>query len=388
MLLIARKTLLSAAHFLCFFEHMIKFQIKPEWMLRDPKGIGRGLSQLFELLAAIAAEGNLRRACQRLDLSYRHAWGLIREGGQILGAPLIHFTRGQGAKLTALGDKLVWANTRIAARLTPILDSFASELESEIDRAMSTPGARVRIHASHGYAVAALHRLLLGKPMQVDLRYVGGADALASLCRDNCDLAGFHVPVGDLQSVVLRSYAPWLVPRRHRLINLITRRQGLIVAPRNPHGITGLADLRRPGIRFVNRQAGSGTRLLLDMLLEREGLSGPQIAGFNTAEYTHAAVAACVASGLADAGLGVEPAARQFGLGFVPLVNERYFLACRDDALDSPAIGAVLEAARCKEYKSAIAELPGLDGVQCGTLMSVDEAFPDHEFQAHPQAVA
>jgi molybdate transport repressor ModE-like protein len=367
---------------------MTKFQIKPEWVLRDASGTARGLSQLFELLAAIAAEGNLRKACVRLDLSYRHAWGLIREGGQILGAPLIHFTRGQGAKLTALGDKLVWANTRIAARLTPILDSFASELESEIDRALSAPGARLRIHASHGYAIAALHRLLQGKPMQVDLRYVGGADALAALCRGGCDLAGFHVPVGELQQVVLRTYAPWLVPREHRLINLITRRQGLIVAPRNPHGITGLADLVRPGIRFVNRQAGSGTRLLLDMLLERDGLAGSQIAGFNTAEYTHAAVAACVASGLADAGMGVEPAARQFGLGFVPLVNERYFLACRHDALDSPAIRAVLETARCKEYRSAIAELPGLDAVQCGTLVSVEEAFPGHEFQHHRLTVA
>jgi molybdate transport repressor ModE-like protein len=366
---------------------MIKFQIKPEWVLRAPGATRRGLSQLFELLAAIAAEGNLRKACARLDLSYRHAWGLIREGGQILGAPLIEFTRGQGAKLTALGDKLVWANTRIAARLTPILDSFASELESEIDRAMSTPGARLRIHASHGYAVAVLHRMLLGKLTPVDLRYVGAADALASLCRAGCDLAGFHVPVGELQAVVLQTYAPWLAPRQHRLINLITRRQGLIVAPRNPHGITGLADLVRPGIRFVNRQAGSGTRLLLDMLLEREGLVGSQIAGFNTAEYTHAAVAACVASGLADAGVGVEPAARQFGLGFVPLVNERYFLACRHDAVDSPAIRAVLETARCKEYRSAIAELPGLDAIHCGTLVSVDEAFPDHEFLDQPQAV-
>ena len=71
---------------------MIKFQIRPEWILRDPQGAGRGLAQLFELLAAIAAEGNLRRACLRLDLSYRHAWGLIRDGGQMLGVPLIDFT--------------------------------------------------------------------------------------------------------------------------------------------------------------------------------------------------------------------------------------------------------------------------------------------------------
>lgn len=356
---------------------MIKFQIRPDWVLRGPGAAGRGFSQLFELLAAIAAEGNLSKACLRLDLSYRHAWGLIRDGREVFGAPLIDFTRGKGAKLTALGEKLVWAHKRIAARLTPVLDSFASELESEIDQAMPAPSARPRIHASHGYAVAAL-RDLLGQRMQVDLRYVGSADALASLCRQGCDLAGFHVPVGDLQSVVIGTYAPWLKPRQHRLINLITRRQGLIVAPRNPHGINSLADLARPGIRYVNRQAGSGTRLLLDMLLEREGLSASRIAGFNTAEYTHAAVAACIASGMADAGLGVEPAARQFGLGFVPLVNERYFLACRHDAIDSPAVRTVLETARSKEFKSVIAELPGLDGIQCGTLMSVEEAFPDY----------
>ncbi|HTT38575.1 MAG TPA: substrate-binding domain-containing protein [Burkholderiales bacterium] len=362
---------------------MNKFQIKPEWILRDPAGAGRGLSQLFELLATIAAEGNLRRACARLNLSYRHAWGIVREGGQTFGMPLIDFTRGQGAKLTPLGDKLVWANKRIAARLTPILDSFASELESEIGRTLAAAGARTRIHASYGYAVAALHGLLHGKRLQVDLRYVGSADALASLCRDHCDLAGFHVPVGDLQPVALRAYAPWLRPRQHRLINLITRRQGLIVAPRNPQGIASLADLTRPGVRFVNRPAGSGTRLLLDMLLEREGLNGSRIAGFNTVEATHAAVAAYIASGMADAGLGVEPAARQFGLGFVPLVNERYFLVCREDAVDSPEIHAVLETARSSEFRSMIAELPGLDGIQCGTLVSVAEAFPNYRFPSH-----
>jgi molybdate-binding protein len=283
---------------------------------------------------------------------------------------------------------LVWANKRIAARLTPILDSFASELGSEIGRALSAPGARTRIHASYGYAVAALHDLLLGKGMQVDLRYVASADALASLFRESCDLAGFHVPLGDLEPVALRAYAPWLRPRQHRLINLITRRQGLIVARRNPHGITSLADLTRPGIRFVNRQPGSGTRLLLDMLLEREGLSGSRIAGFNTAEYTHAAVAAYIASGMADAGLGVEPAARQFGLGFVPLLSERYFLACRQDAIDRPEIRAVLETARSREFRSMIAELPGLDGIQCGTVVSIAEAFPNYRFSSHRQTAS
>lgn len=359
---------------------MLKFDIYPELALRNEDGSSQPMRQLLELLAAIGAEGNLNKACTRLEVSYRHAWGLVRDGSRLLGAPLVSSGRGQRAQLTALGEKLVWANKRIDARLTPVLESFASELETDLKNALQNPKATLRVRASHAFAIAALHALLQDKHQALDLRYVGSSEALAALARGACEIAGFHVPIGELESQVLHTYARWLNPREHVLVHMVVRRQGLIVAPGNPKHLASVADLAQRGIRFVNRQEGSGTRLLLGMLLEQAGMNPSRITGFDVAEYTHAAVAAYIASGMADAGMGVETAARQFKLGFVPLANERYFIACKQDMLDSAQVEMVLAGMRSPEFKRQLADLQGIDGIECGTVLSLAEAFPDFAF--------
>jgi len=158
--------------------------------------------------------------------------------------------------------------------------------------------------------------------------------------------------------------------------HVVTRRQGIMVAAGNPKDITSVADLARPNVRFVNRQPGSGTRLILEELLARAKVKASRIGSFDRAEYTHAAVAAYIASGMADAGVGVETAARQFHLGFVPLVQERYFLAFRHEALSSPPVERLLEAMRSREFKAQIVRLQGLDANACGTVLELREAFP------------
>ncbi|HLX23657.1 MAG TPA: substrate-binding domain-containing protein, partial [Usitatibacter sp.] len=159
-------------------------------------------------------------------------------------------------------------------------------------------------------------------------------------------------------------------------VNLVERRQGIIVAPENPRHVISVADLARPGVRFVNRQPGSGTRLILDHLLERGGIDAKRIRGFDQVEYTHAAVAAFIASGMADAGMGVETAARQFRLGFVPLMNERYFLVVRREALDSPLLAKLLAVMRSKDFRMQLVRLQGLDCARCGSVEEIGEAFP------------
>ena len=117
-----------------------------------------------------------------------------------------------------------------------------------------------------------------------------------------------------------------------------------MLAPGNPKSILALADLARPDVRFVNRQFGSGTRILLDLLLKRASVDSGDISGYDTGEFTHSGVAAYIASGLADAGFGVETAARRFKLDFVPVASERYFLVCEDDALTSPLVTRIADA--------------------------------------------
>src|SRR5579859_5397585 len=210
----------------------------------------------------------------------------------------------------------------------------------------------------------------------MEVSYEGSSEALASLHHAACDAAGFHVPRGDLEREVLARYAKWLRPELHVLVHLVERRQGIIVRAQNPKGIISLADLARPGIRFVNRQPGSGTRILLEALLAREGIEPERIQGYDRAEYTHAAVAAFIASGMADAGMGVETAARQFHLGFVPLMNERYFLLVRRDSLGSPMIERLVGVMRSREFRAHLVRLQGLDSGRCGQIEELADALP------------
>ena len=210
-------------------------------------------------MVKVHEHGSLSGACTALRVSYRHAWDLIRQGEAMFGQPLMLMERGKGSKLTALGEKLVWADRRIAARLSPALDSLASELGAEIGKVLASASSLLRIHASHGFAVQTLHNFLAGANVPNELRYCGGQEAVASLHNSGCDVAGFHVPLGEFEAAAITHYGQWLTPGSQKIINVATRRQGLMVAANNPKKIYTLSDLVRPGIRFINRQAGSGT---------------------------------------------------------------------------------------------------------------------------------
>jgi molybdate-binding protein len=198
---------------------------------------------------------------------------------------------------------------------------------------------------------------------------------VAALAQGDCDLAGFHVPIGEFQAAAAQRYRPWLQPRQHRVVHLAVRTQGLFVASGNPHRIRGLADVARRGLRFVNRPEGSGTRVLTDLLLQREGIAPAQLSGHGDTELTHAAVAAYVASGMADVGLGVETAARRFGLHFIPLLKERYFFALTAQGVEDERLQPFLAVLRSAAYRSRVAALPGYEAAQTGRVMDVAEAF-------------
>ena len=252
-----------------------------------------------------------------------------------------------------------------------------SELAArEIGRALRESHAVLHIRASHGYAVEKLPELMQRHGhAAVDLQYMGSAAALAALGRSACDVAGFHVPEGALASAVWAHYARWLRPRRHVVVRLVTRTQGLMMAKANARRIASLADVARPDVRFVNRQAGSGTRLLLDALLERERIEARKVRGYDTEEFTHAAVAAFVASGMADVGFGVEPAARQFKLAFVPIIRERYLLACRTEDLHREPLRELVALLRGPEYRSMIEPVPGYTLDEPGRVETVQAAM-------------
>lgn len=356
---------------------MFQVSIDPVWTIRTADG--RALSaRVVDLLVKVDEHGSLAAACGAAGASYRHAWQLLREGEALFGQPLLLMSRGKGSQLTALGERLVWAHRRIQARLSPGLASLASELSTEIEKLLSPAAApaRLRIHASHGFAVQALHGFLSRAGMAHELKYCGSTEALASLNQGGCELAGFHVPLGEFQDAAVEQYRPWLAAGRYSLIQLARRRQGLMVAPGNPKRIYDVGDLARPDVRFINRQPGSGTRYLLDLMLQARGLDAAAIRGYEQCEFTHAAVAAFVASGMADAGLGVEVPARSFKLEFLPVQQERYFLLCDSRKLDAPDMAALLGTLRSDAFSAAVDALPGYAADDPGTVTPLEQAFP------------
>lgn len=353
---------------------MFKVTIRPQWQLHARDGAAAPL-RLVELLVGIHETGSLARACSRAEISYRYAWGMLNAVQKSLGATLVTSTRGSGATLTALGEKLVWADKRISARLSPLLDSLGSEIEVEFERVYAPSEAILRIHASHGFAVELLHRELGRRNIATDLKYRSSQEVLASLARGNCDLAGLHMPLGEFETPMLRSFAK-LLRGNYLVLDLTTRWQGLMLAPGNPKKIRGIADLARADIRFVNRQIDSGTRTLFDLLLEKESIDGRAIDGYDNGEFTHAAVAAYVASGMADAGFGIETPAKRFGLEFIRLVHERYFFVCPRSALENPEARTVLEILDSPAFQKTVNALPGYNARHCGRVLDLLDAFP------------
>ncbi len=190
---------------------------------------------------------------------------------------------------------------------------------------------------------------------------VGSLGGLMAIKAGRCHLGGTHLldtASGDYNVSYIQKHLPE-VPVA--LITLAWRSQGLMVKKGNPKGIKALADLTRPDVTFVNRQAGSGTRVLLDYYLHNEGLDPRQIKGYANDEYTHTAVAVQVLSGGADCGLGILAAARALGLDFVPLCRERYDLCIPQAYLDDHRVAALLGALNDPEFRREVEALGGYD---------------------------
>jgi molybdate transport repressor ModE-like protein len=321
--------------------------------------------RLPALLAAVAERGTLAAACGAAGLPYRSGWGLMRDAGERLGRPLVAMARGRGARLTADGEAWLAAHGAALRRL------------GDAALALGEPPAVavlpvLRIAASHDIALAQLRDALPASgPLRVELAFMGSVEALEAYARGRADLAGFHVAPELLHDAAFAGLRRALRPARDRLIRFAAREQGLIVPAGNPRRVRTLADVAAKRLRFVNRQPGSGTRLLVDALLARDGIAPQGIRGYATAEHNHVAAAAAVASGGADVAFGLRAAAAEFGLGFVPLAREQYRFAVRARAVAAPATAAFLAALRGPLLARSAVQLPGYDVSRAGTLEAV-----------------
>jgi molybdate-binding protein/DNA-binding transcriptional regulator YhcF (GntR family) len=235
------------------------------------------------------------------------------------------------------------------------------------------PGRTLRFVGSHDAAVgliaARFAELVPGFALRV--AFAGSLGGLIALSEGKADLAGSHLWDEESDSYNAPFVRRLLPGRRVALLTLAHRRLGLITTPGNREGLASLADLARPGLRFVNRQRGAGTRVWLDANLRRLGIVGTEIAGYGDEELTHSAVASAIAEGRADAGLGVEVAALAYGLGFVPFKKERYDLVIPADTWEAAPVQALAEWLGTAEGKAAIADLGGYDTGETGRVRHV-----------------
>jgi molybdate transport repressor ModE-like protein len=330
--------------------------------------------------------GKLTMATEQVGLPYRQAWGLIMAWSEKIGQPLVVKQQGRGTRLTVLGERLLWVHERITARLSPHLESAASEIENQLSAVLNEPHPALCIHASHDLALAELRDFLRTHPSpRLDVRFVGSLDSVVALCKSQCEIAGFHIPEGPLGREIFQKYEPWLKPRVQRLIHFVRRMQGLIVAPENLPRIQTLADVARTKAKFINRQRGSGTRLALERMLEDSNIPKEEIAGFYTEEFTHLAVAAAVASGVADVGLGIEAAARKLKIGFVPLFAEDYYLLARRETVESEDVASLIEVLRSESFRRTVHAFPGYDASLSGTVTTLGDMIAS---QASPPSPA
>jgi putative molybdopterin biosynthesis protein len=224
---------------------------------------------------------------------------------------------------------------------------------------------------SHDNTLDVLADLIRAQNSRVTLSssHVGSMGGLMAIKKGMCHLAGTHLldeNDGSYNISYLKQYLPDV---KIKLIRLVDRDQGFMVRPGNPKHIKGIEDLTRKDIVFINRQRGSGTRILLDFKLKQAGISSGSISGYTNEEFTHMAVAAAVASGTADAGLGIFAAARALKLDFIPMITESYDLVIPVDFMDTDRIRLLLNVINSDEFKTRVKQLGGYHVENTGNLV-------------------
>ena len=332
---------------------------------------------LMDLLNAVREHGSISAAAKARGQSYRHVWGELKRWETELAASLIVWEKGQPARLSEFGDKLLWAERQAQARLAPQIEALHADLGRAFAVAFDDQAHVLTLYASHDEALVALREHGARERLHLDVRFTGSVDAISALNQGRCTLAGFHTPPSPAAgSLAQRTYQPLLEPGRHKIIGFARRAQGLAVAPGNPLGLHSLADVARHQARFVLRERGSGTRLLLDQLMADGKLPAASLRAGEHTEPSHAAVAQAIASGAADTGLVIEAAARARGLDFVPLVSEDYYLVCLKSTLEQPPMQALRALLRSHEWQLRLAQLPGYAPESSGEVLSLSARLP------------
>jgi len=330
-----------------------------QWLGRRPKELPTETAQLTRKITSPGGDDDFVRVA------------VGRVGEKLLAAPLSRgagvitsLVRADGLVLLPHGTQGAEAGEQVQVRLY--------RPRAELDKTIFCIG-------SHDMTLDLIAQFLARHDRRLASANVGSQGGLVALRRGEAHLAGSHLldpETGEYNISYIRQYLPGV---KVKVVTLVGREQGLLVEQGNPKNIKSLGDLSRSGVeseaarvRFVNRQRGAGTRVLLDYQLNQLGITADSIIGYNQEEYTHLGVAAAVASGRADCGLGIAAAAQALNLDFIPLYQERYDLVIPKEHAESDLLAPLFAVLGNQEFRAAVSALPGYDVSQMGSLVVED----------------
>jgi putative molybdopterin biosynthesis protein len=309
-----------------------------------------------------------RKIASKLGLEEFVRVKLGEVGGRIVATPLPRAAGSITSITEADGIVRIPANTEGIQENAPVT--------AELLRPVSELRRTIVIVGSHDNTLDVLADQLKAAQTGLTLSssHVGSMGGLMAIKRGACHLAGSHLLDAEDGSYNVSYIRKFLPGRRIKLIHLVYRDNGLIVPRGNPKAIRGIEDLTRADVTFINRQAGSGTRILLDYRLRQLGIEPAAIKGYDAEEFTHMSVAVAVLSGSADAGLGIYAAAKALELDFIPVVTEKYELVVPAEHFASESIQTLLGIITSAEFKRRVEGLGGYNTHKTGELIDIGAA--------------
>jgi putative molybdopterin biosynthesis protein len=234
-------------------------------------------------------------------------------------------------------------------------------------------GNHIIVMGSNDFTIDILSQELVKKfpEFTMSLANVGSIGGLVAVQRGSAHIAGCHLFHPETKEYNLPYIKKYMPDKELILINLSYREQGLIVKSGNPLKINNFKDLKKPGIKIINRQKGSGTRILLDFKLKEASVDKRKLNGYDKEVTTHTEVGISVLSGIADVGLGMFSASKILGLAFIPIAKERYDLVIPKEIYNAKPISSLLEIIKLKEFKSKVEQMGGYDMKDSGKIMSM-----------------
>ena len=331
----------------------MRIQIRPTLVFgskstKDPTVVD--LVWLTMLLKDIEQGKTLISACKKMGLSYRNVWQKLNEIERALGFKLIDRVRGHGSQLSEYAQYLILFTDDFDQKTLHLGQTSLSHLEEGF--------AQFRVKAKKQWRFASSSDPIIQKSVMdmdsFELITAGSGEALERLLNYEVDIAGFHVSDPRSSQIISKR----LRKEGMEIFPVMKRVQGFMVAKGNPHNLTSVKDLLRPKIRFINRQKGSGTRLLLDTILGKEDIDPHNINGYQNEEFTHSAIAMSILAKRADVGMGVKSVAIENGLDFIQVKDEIFFLAMGEELSSNKDLAKLI-----RKIRSLSSETPGYKSI-------------------------